>query len=89
MNKNYENHDFCESCYETWKDGKVNAFTDRINPVSKRPEDHVWEIRVNPKEFKSSVKSAGATQPKAAKLKPNDPCPGGCGKKVKKCACPK
>ena len=85
--KNCENHDFCEACYDDWKKGTVNAHTERVNPVSKKADDHVWSVFVNPKEFKSSVSkgAGGATEAKAKKVKPNEPCDCGSGKKAKKC----
>jgi hypothetical protein len=33
------------------------------------------------------VETRGPTARREPKAKPNDPCPGGCGQKVKKCVC--
>eukprot|EP00873_Tetraselmis_striata_P019177 jgi/Tetstr1/439441/TSEL_027875.t1 len=83
--KNCPNHDFCEACYEDFGKGTLRDFTHRQNPVSKKLEDHAWEQHVNHKDFKSSVKQGDGGGVKAKKVKPNEPCTCGSGKKYKKC----
>lgn len=81
--KNCTNHDFCEACYEDFNGGVLRDFTHRMNPVSKKLEDHQWDQYVSSKDFKSSLKQDSAS--KAKKVKPNEPCTCGSGKKFKKC----
>lgn len=83
--KNCPNHDFCEACFEDFGKGVLRDFTHRQNPVSKKLEDHSWEQYVNAKDFKSSVKQGDAGAAKTKKVKPNEPCTCGSGKKYKKC----
>mmetsp|Transcript_39977 Transcript_39977/g.55568 ORF Transcript_39977/g.55568 Transcript_39977/m.55568 type:complete len:115 (+) Transcript_39977:300-644(+) len=79
------NHDFCELCYEEYDKGMLKQTTQsaRVNPISKRTEDHKFQEYAD-KDFKGM----GGGAPPAAKVKkqkPNDPCNCGSGKKAKKC----
>jgi len=87
--KNCANHDLCDSCYDTFKKGKLLHMNARRNPISTKLEDHSFDVLVETHIFKSLTKDPdapkGATKKKAKKLKPNDPCHCGSGKKLKKC----
>ena len=78
------NHDVCESCYDLFKSGTVsNGLGKQV--ISAKAEDHSFKLHKD-KGFSSLVKKAPeAAKPKAAKVKPNDPCPCGSKKKYKKC----
>jgi len=65
------------------KNGILRDNTHRVNPVSKKLDDHEFEQFVHAKDFKSSVKQDSAA--KVKKVKPNEPCPCESGKKYKKC----
>lgn len=83
------NHDLCDACYETFKNGKLLHVNGRRNPVSAKLADHEFCVLAEPGVFEPLVKGAGAgegpTKKSAKKLKPNDPCSCGSGKKYKKC----
>lgn len=85
--KECANHDCCETCYDAWVGGKVTNSLGK-QAISLKPEDHRLCLHKD-KNFSALVKKAdGApalTEKKAAKTKPNDPCPCGSGKKYKKC----
>lgn len=85
--KTCQNHDICENCYDkSKKEGKVeNGLGKQV--ISANAADHKFEL-FKDKAFSALVKSdkvEGLTEKKAAKVKPNDPCPCGSGKKHKKC----
>ena len=86
-----KNHDICEACYAKFMETKVvvqNPTLERVNKVSKRAEDHEFYRYAEPDgSFKPMGGTAPrtATQKRAKKTKPNDPCPCGSGKKFKKC----
>jgi len=52
--------------------------------LSTKAEDHSFALYKD-KTFKPLVKGASTQKTAAAKVKPNDPCPCGSGKKFKKC----
>ena len=54
--------------------------------ISLNPADHEFYVHKE-RGFKPLVKQQGPTAKSEKKAKPNDPCPGGCGQKVKKCKC--
>jgi len=79
------NHDLCEMCWTSWKGGNL-PYAEK-QKLSSDPADHDFS-RFKSEGFKrllSSDGAAGLTEKKAAKVKPNDPCPCGSGKKYKKC----
>mmetsp|Transcript_53180 Transcript_53180/g.168854 ORF Transcript_53180/g.168854 Transcript_53180/m.168854 type:complete len:126 (-) Transcript_53180:1804-2181(-) len=78
------NHDYCEECYEKYQGGVVNDWSKAVNPVSKKPEDHEFEQFADREGFKAAGKKEEAAV-KVKKVKPNEPCPCGSGKKFKKC----
>ena len=85
--KDCANHDTCENCYDEWTRGKVtNNLGKQV--ISSKAEDHRLCLHKD-KNFSSLVKkpegAAALTEKKAAKVKPNDPCTCGSGKKYKKC----
>lgn len=79
------NHDFCEACHEDFLKGnlKQTVQSARVNPLSKRMEDHKFDEFAD-KDFKG-MGGGAAPAPKVKKQKPNDPCSCGSGKKAKKC----
>ena len=79
------NHDVCEACFNAWDGGK-GAVTNNLaaQKISTDPADHFFKIYKD-KSFKGLVKSAAKTTAGPKKLKPNDPCSCGSGKKYKKC----
>ena len=83
------NHDNCENCYERFDGGKgtvANGLAKQT--ISLDPADHEFYVHKE-RGFKPLVKQQGPTAKSEKKAKPNDPCPGGCGQKVKKCKCEK
>ena len=84
--KDCANHDVCETCYDSYLAGKVtNGLGKQV--VSLKAEDHRFELHKD-KQFSALVKKADGSTEKAEKqpkIKPNDPCPCGSGKKFKKC----
>mmetsp|Transcript_76053 Transcript_76053/g.150701 ORF Transcript_76053/g.150701 Transcript_76053/m.150701 type:complete len:172 (-) Transcript_76053:219-734(-) len=82
--KDCANHDICENCYDDFKSGKVsNGLGKQV--ISTKAEDHRFFLHKD-KSFTPLVKkAAGAAKPVAAKVKPNEPCTCGSGKKYKKC----
>lgn len=80
------NHDVCETCYDDWTKGRVkNQLGKQV--VSLKAEDHRFKLHKD-KAFSSLVKqkSGGESDaPKGPKVKPNEPCSCGSGKKYKKC----
>lgn len=84
--KQCANHDICENCYDAWMGGKgtmVNGLAKQT--LSANAADHSFSL-FKDKGFKSMAKnSAGGEAEKTVKVKPNDPCPCGSGKKYKKC----
>ena len=87
--KNCANHDLCDACYDEFKNGKLVHANARRNPISTKLIDHTFFCWAEPGVFKPMVKQQGAasgpTKKKGKKLKPNDPCHCGSGKKLKKC----
>jgi|TARA_B110000211_G_C13685348_1_gene380663 hypothetical protein len=87
--KNCDNHDLCDACYDEFKNGKLLHANARRNPISQKLSDHAFFCFAEPGVFKPMVKQKGAasgpTKKKKKKLKPNDPCHCGSGKKLKKC----
>mmetsp|Transcript_1101 Transcript_1101/g.1284 ORF Transcript_1101/g.1284 Transcript_1101/m.1284 type:complete len:151 (-) Transcript_1101:1418-1870(-) len=77
------NHDLCEVCYESWEKGKLpHATNQRLSLVA---SDHEWKLN-RTSGFKSiGSNNTGATEKNAPKVKPNDVCHCGSGKKFKKC----
>lgn len=84
--KDCPNHDICENCYDGWAQGKMtNGLGKQV--ISSKVDDHRFELHKD-KQFQGLVKKAGGagpTEKKEAKIKPNDPCTCGSGKKYKKC----
>lgn len=82
-----KNHDICENCFERFDGGKgtvANGLAQQT--ISLDPADHEFFVHKE-RGFKPLVKQQGPTAKSEKKAKPNDPCPGGCGQKVKKCKC--
>ena len=80
------NHDLCETCYEDWKTNDVVPNGLGRKTISKDPKDH--DFRLFKDRGFHPIRRAGAPVQKlrtGSKVKPNDPCPCGCGKKAKKC----
>lgn len=82
--KQCANHDVCETCYDSWANGKMeNGLSKQV--LSTNAADHQFNL-FKDKSFKSLVKGSGQTAKKEEKkVGPNDPCPCGSGKKFKKC----
>lgn len=82
-----KNHDLCDICYESFKNGKLPQSVDqqRCNPVSSRVDDHEFFAYAEQGSFSGMKGASGAPKTKAKKTKPNDPCPCESGKKYKKC----
>lgn len=82
-----KNHDLCDTCYETFKGGKLPQSIDqqRCNPVSPRVEDHEFYVYAEQGSFSGMKGASAGPKVKAKKTKPNEPCPCGSGKKYKKC----
>eukprot|EP00930_Biecheleria_cincta_P069618 TRINITY_DN57336_c0_g1_i1.p1 TRINITY_DN57336_c0_g1~~TRINITY_DN57336_c0_g1_i1.p1 ORF type:complete len:195 (-),score=54.12 TRINITY_DN57336_c0_g1_i1:119-703(-) len=84
--KSCSSHDVCESCYDAWAGGTgvlPNNLAKQV--LSTNPADHSFRM-FKDHTFKSVVKGGGGpTQKSAPKLKPNDTCDCGSGKKYKKC----
>ena len=79
------NHDTCEVCYERWDGGKGSVANGHAQQeLSLDPAAHDFVVH-KAGGFKPMVKTQGATQKSEKKLKPNDPCHCGSGKKLKKC----
>mmetsp|Transcript_2224 Transcript_2224/g.4584 ORF Transcript_2224/g.4584 Transcript_2224/m.4584 type:complete len:169 (+) Transcript_2224:73-579(+) len=81
------NHDVCENCFDAWDNGKgIISNNLAEQKLSADPADHSFKVYKD-KGFKALVKAgaSGPTQASAKKLKPNDPCSCGSGKKYKKC----
>ena len=79
------NHDVCEACYERWAGGNgtvANGLAKQT--ISLDPKDHDFFVHKE-NGFKPLVKQQGPTAKSEKKVKPNDPCPCGSGKKHKKC----
>ncbi|KAJ1461605.1 hypothetical protein M885DRAFT_418997, partial [Pelagophyceae sp. CCMP2097] len=83
--KSCANHDVCENCHEQWAGGK-GTVSNALNQQKLSPNaaDHTFKLHKD-KGFKPLVKNAGVTKRNIVKVKPNDPCPCGSGKKAKKC----
>ena len=61
-----------------------------VNRMSKDPKDHSFKVYAEPGCFKpmgtvTKGDNTKATKKQGKKIKPNDPCPCGSGKKYKKC----
>jgi len=88
------NHDICENCLEDFKRGELQYATQGQNRISADPKDHEFQTYVDRKQFKP-LSAGGAPPPgpsdaaKKKKVKPNDQCPCGSGKKFKKCCAAK
>eukprot|EP00931_Biecheleriopsis_adriatica_P091046 TRINITY_DN64957_c0_g1_i1.p2 TRINITY_DN64957_c0_g1~~TRINITY_DN64957_c0_g1_i1.p2 ORF type:complete len:177 (-),score=44.75 TRINITY_DN64957_c0_g1_i1:218-748(-) len=84
--KSCASHDVCESCYDAWAGGAgvlPNKLAKQV--LSTNPADHSFKMHKD-STFKSVVKGGGGPTAKSApKLKPNDTCDCGSGKKYKKC----
>ena len=85
--KSCKNHDLCDTCYESFKGGKLPKSIDqqRCNPVSPRVEDHEFFAYAEQGSFSGMKGATGAPKVKVKKPKPNEPCSCGSGKKYKKC----
>mmetsp|Transcript_86875 Transcript_86875/g.153636 ORF Transcript_86875/g.153636 Transcript_86875/m.153636 type:complete len:168 (+) Transcript_86875:127-630(+) len=84
--KSCASHDVCEACYDSWAGG-TGVMPNGLNKqvLSTNPADHTFRLHKD-STFKSVVKGGGGpTQKSAPKLKPNDTCDCGSGKKFKKC----
>lgn len=81
-----KNHDLCDACYDTFKnEGKLLHVNGRRNPISLIPDRHEFYALAEQGCFKG-MNGNGETAAKATKkIKPNEPCPCGSGKKFKKC----
>jgi hypothetical protein len=78
--------DFCETCFTTSQKYKKLVHVNKQNPVSRRFQDHAFDICVVPKAFKSFTQAATNVPKKATKkIGNNDKCPCGSKKKYKKC----
>ena len=80
------NHDFCETCYEDWRTKDVVPNGLGRKTISKDPKDH--DFRLFKDRGFHPIRRAGAPVQQlrtGSKVKPNDPCPCGSGKKYKKC----
>eukprot|EP00668_Euglena_longa_P028935 GGOE01036270.1.p2 GENE.GGOE01036270.1~~GGOE01036270.1.p2 ORF type:complete len:177 (-),score=48.21 GGOE01036270.1:305-811(-) len=84
--KRCTNHDLCEVCHSKFVGGTLvqDSSMMRKNKVSVRLEDHDFAPYVD-KDFQQLKTTAKAPAPKAKRVKPNDACPCGSGKKFKKC----
>jgi len=82
--KKCANHDVCESCYGLW-DGGNGTVANALNQQKLSPDakEHYFVMHKD-KGFKPLVRGAGA-KAVAKKVKPNDPCDCGSGKKYKRC----
>jgi len=78
-------HDICESCYDAWAGG-YGVMPNKLakQPLSTDPNAHKFKL-FKDHTFKSVVKGGGPTAKKEPKLKPNDKCNCGSGKKFKVC----
>merc|ERR1712166_71950 len=87
--KTCANHDICDMCFEQVKAGVLPqlASQQRLNPVSAKLEDHEFFCFAEGGVFQAMAKggTTGPTVKQAKKVKPNDPCSCGSGKKFKKC----
>jgi hypothetical protein len=83
--KSCANHDVCETCFDAWAGGK-GTMTNGLSKqtISSNPADHAFVLHKE-KSMKPLVKGGSAPAKAAPKVKPNDPCPCGSGKKYKKC----
>ncbi|CAE7232505.1 secA [Symbiodinium natans] len=84
--KSCASHDVCESCYDAWAGG-TGVMPNKLakQTLSTNPVDHSFKLYKD-QTFKPVVKSTGGPSVKSApKLKPNDNCACGSGKKYKKC----
>ncbi|CAK9060247.1 unnamed protein product [Durusdinium trenchii] len=83
--KSCASHDVCESCYDAWAGGQ-GVMPNKLakQTLSTHPEDHSFKLYKD-QTFKAVVKTGGYTAKSAPKLKPNDNCDCGSGKKYKKC----
>ena len=84
--KDCPNHDICENCYDSFKTKGVMANGLGKQTISQKAGDHRFQLHKD-KQFNPLVKkgaSTGPTEKSAPKVKPNDPCSCGSGKKVKK-----
>ena len=85
------NHDICETCHDEFvKTGITKNVMGNANRLSKDATAHNFKVYAEPGCFKPLSKAGGAAQGKATqkqgtKVKPNDKCPCGSGKKYKKC----
>ena len=83
---NCQNHDLCDACFDTFKNGELLHTNSRRNPISMKLEDHTFAVLVEKGVFKPIVKGASVSKKRIGKkLKANDPCHCGSGKKLKKC----
>mmetsp|Transcript_18962 Transcript_18962/g.27777 ORF Transcript_18962/g.27777 Transcript_18962/m.27777 type:complete len:157 (-) Transcript_18962:501-971(-) len=80
-----KNHDLCDACYEVFKTGKLLHANARRNPVSMVASHHEFYSLAEQGAFKGMSGQSGPTPKAAKKIKPNEPCPCGSGKKYKKC----
>jgi len=84
--KSCASHDICESCYDAWAGGS-GSMPNKLakQTLSTKATDHSFTL-FKDKTLKSAVKGGGGpTQKSEPKLKPNDNCSCGSGKKFKKC----
>eukprot|EP00434_Breviolum_minutum_P038632 symbB.v1.2.034279.t1/scaffold4398.1/size40168/6 len=84
--KSCSSHDVCESCFDAWAGG-TGVMPNKLakQTLSTNPTDHSFKLYKD-QTFKPVVKPAGGASTKSApKLKPNDNCDCGSGKKYKKC----
>eukprot|EP00039_Didymoeca_costata_P028085 m.19933 g.19933 ORF g.19933 m.19933 type:complete len:172 (+) comp6718_c0_seq1:122-637(+) len=81
---NCKNHDLCDACYEQWKTG-VLPHLNRRNNVSLVAAHHSFKTCAQKGSFNAMKGSTTAPKKSGKKVKPNDPCTCGSGKKYKKC----
>eukprot|EP01059_Diplonema_ambulator_P010935 TRINITY_DN20952_c0_g1_i1.p1 TRINITY_DN20952_c0_g1~~TRINITY_DN20952_c0_g1_i1.p1 ORF type:complete len:165 (+),score=68.73 TRINITY_DN20952_c0_g1_i1:48-497(+) len=78
-----KNHDLCDGCHDKFKTGEF-IHNNKQNAVSSNIGDHHFEAEAQlGAGFKPFSKEA--YNQKAKKVKPNEPCTCGSGKKYKKC----
>lgn len=82
--RNCKNHDLCDSCYDVFKGGKLLHANARRNPVSMSLDHHEFFCLAEQGSFKGMSDNSSVPK-KTKKVKPNEPCPCGSGKKYKKC----
>ena len=82
-----KDHDICEACHEQFLRGSL-PHVNKLNPLqSKDVSGHAFAPYADGKSF-TRIGGGKKNEPavkKASKVKPNEPCSCGSGKKYKKC----